>query len=86
MATRHRTNSVCAFSRAESAYFGDLKKNWMINFRVDDLDAMVAQLRAADIEVEVESETYPNGWFARLTDPEGNPIQLWQPKDPTGAL
>lgn len=78
--------TVFAPFTAESAYFGDLTKNWMINFRVDDLDAMVAQLRAADIEVEVESETYPNGSFARLTDPEGNPIQLWQPKDPTGAL
>lgn len=70
----------------ESAYFGDDTKNWMINFRVDDLAAMVAQLEAAGIEVEVESETYPNGWFARLNDPEGNPIQLWQPKDPIGAL
>ena len=53
---------------------------WMVNFRVDDLDAMVEQLRAAGIEVEVEEETYPNGRFATLKDPEGNPIQLWEPK------
>ncbi len=52
----------------------------MINFRVSDLAAMVAQLRGAGIEVEVDSEKYPNGRFARLEDPEGNPIQLWEPK------
>ena len=52
---------------------------WGINFRVRDLTAMVDQLRAAGIEVEVDPEQYPNGWFAQLSDPEGNAIQLWQP-------
>ena len=51
----------------------------MINFRVRDLDKMVAQLRERGITVELDSEVYPNGRFARLSDPEGNPIQLWQP-------
>lgn len=78
--------TVFAPFTADSAYFEDYTKNWMMNFRVDNLEAMVAQLRAAQVEVEVDSETYPNGWFARLVDPEGNPIQLWQPKDPAGAL
>jgi predicted enzyme related to lactoylglutathione lyase len=55
---------------------------WMINFRVRSLDAMVAQLRGANIEVKVDPETYPNGRFARLHDPEGNPIELWEPKEP----
>lgn len=50
----------------------------MINFRVRDLDAMVAQLQATGIEVDVDPNEYPNGRFARLEDPEGNPIQLWQ--------
>lgn len=53
-------------------------RGWGLNFRVRDLDAMVAQLRAAEVEVEVDSETYPNGRFANLADPEGNPVQLWQ--------
>ena len=52
---------------------------WGINFRVDDLDAMVAQLRAADIAVEVDDESYPYGRFAQLVDPEGNAVQLWEP-------
>jgi glyoxylase I family protein len=64
----------------DSDYFGDSNKQWMINFRVNDLDAMVEQLRAAGIEVKVVAENYPNGRFARLHDPEGNPIELWEPK------
>jgi len=40
---------------------------------------MVAQLRANGIEVDVDKEEYPNGLFATLKDPEGNPIQLWEP-------
>ena len=65
-----------------SGYFGDPHKVWMINFRVRDLDKMVAQLRAAGIEVK-DPQEYPNiGRFARLHDPEGNPIELWQPSKP----
>ena len=60
-------------------YFGDPQKVWMVNFRVHDLDKMVAQLRTAGIEVKIDPQSYPNGRFARLHDPEGNPIELWQP-------
>jgi predicted enzyme related to lactoylglutathione lyase len=72
---------VTAFSpfKADSKYFGDPTKNWMLNFRVRNMDAMVAQLRAERIEVS-EPETYEGmGKFARLKDPEGNPIELWEP-------
>lgn len=60
-------------------YFGRAEQQWMINFRVRDLDAMVAQLQAAGVDVEVNAEPYPNGRFARLYDPEGNPVELWEP-------
>jgi glyoxylase I family protein len=63
----------------KSGYFGDPSKNWMVNFRVHNLDRMVAQLRAAGIAVKVDPQAYPYGRFARLHDPEGNPIELWQP-------
>ena len=60
-------------------YFGDPSRSWMVNFRVHDIDKMVAQLRAAGIEVK-DPESYGSiGRFARLHDPEGNPIELWQP-------
>ena len=62
-----------------SKYFGDPQKVWMLNFRVRDLEKMAAQLQAAGIEVKVDPESYPYGRFARLHDPEGNPIELWQP-------
>lgn len=71
--------TVFAPFSADTDYFGKPAQMWMINFRVRDLDAMVAQLRAANITVDVDPERYPNGRFARTADPEGNPIQLWQP-------
>jgi predicted enzyme related to lactoylglutathione lyase len=65
-----------------SGYFGDITKVWMLNFRVRDLDKMAAQLQAAGIEVKMDPQSYPNGRFARVHDPEGNPIELWQPAKP----
>jgi predicted enzyme related to lactoylglutathione lyase len=64
----------------DTDYFGQPSQSWMINFRVADLDAIVTQLRVAGIQVTVDAVMYPNGRFARLHDPEGNPIELWEPK------
>jgi catechol 2,3-dioxygenase-like lactoylglutathione lyase family enzyme len=74
--------TVFAPFKETSSYFGDPQKVWMVNFRVRDLDKMAAQLQAAGITVKVDPQSYPNGRFARLNDPEGNPIELWQPKVP----
>ncbi|MEM7147079.1 MAG: VOC family protein [Verrucomicrobiota bacterium] len=63
---------------ADTEYFGKAETGWMINFRVRDLDAMVAQLREAGVEVKLDEESYPNGRFARVHDPEGNPVELWE--------
>ena len=63
---------------ANTDYFGRESQQWMLNFRVRDLDAMVAQLRAAGIEVTVNTENFDFGRFAHLSDPEGNRIELWQ--------
>ena len=67
---------------ATTKYFGSETQQWMINFRVANLDAMVAQLTASGIKVDVDPQKYPNGRFALLHDPEGNPIQLWEPEPP----
>lgn len=64
---------------ADSDTFGRPEQAWMLNLRVRDLDAMVAQLRAAGVEVTPDPQAYPNGRFAITADPEGNPIQLWEP-------
>ncbi|HRK70007.1 MAG TPA: VOC family protein [Micropepsaceae bacterium] len=60
-------------------YFGDPEKQFMLNFRVRDMDAMIAQLVADGINVVPDPTPYPYGRFARIHDPEGNPIELWQP-------
>ena len=64
----------------DTGYFGRREQAWMINFRVRDLAAIVEQLRDAQVAVEVDGEEYPNGVFALTHDPEGNPIQLWEPR------
>jgi len=75
--------TVFAPFKETTGYFGDPAKLWMVNFRVRDLDKMAAQLQAAGIEIKVDPDAYPNGRFARLHDPEGNPIELWQPMEKT---
>jgi glyoxylase I family protein len=62
-------------------YFGRDSQQWMINFRVANMDAMLAQLAAAGIAAETRAEwdSPEVGRFARIHDPEGNPIELWQP-------
>jgi glyoxylase I family protein len=65
----------------DSEMIGPPEHTWMINFRVDDLDAMVDQLRHAGETVTVDPEHYSYGRFAELRDPEGNRVHLWQPED-----
>lgn len=74
--------TVFAPFELDSEMIGPPEHTWMINFRVADLEAMVAQLREAGEDVEVDPDRYPNGRFASLRDPEGNGIQLWQPMAP----
>ena len=50
------------------------------NFRVDDLAALVTQLKSAGIEIIKGPESHENGKFAWLLDPEGNKVELWEPK------
>lgn len=64
---------------AATDYFGDPEKQFMLNFRVRDLDKMAAQIEAAGTRVMRDPKAYPNGRFARFVDPEGNPVELWQP-------
>ena len=74
--------TVFAPFQQDSEMVGPPERTWMINFRTDDLDAIVAQLRVAGERVEIDPQRYPNGRFAHLRDPEGNGVQLWQPMDP----
>ena len=64
---------------ADTDYFGRDDQQWMLNFRVRDLAAMIAQLENAGIEIGRRDDMAGVGSFARIHDPEGNPIELWQP-------
>jgi glyoxylase I family protein len=74
--------TIFAPTEANSELFTN-NANLCLNFRVEDLDAMCEQLSANGIEVTKDDTEYPNGKFASLSDLEGNPIQLWQFKQPT---
>jgi glyoxylase I family protein len=64
-------------------FFAGAQQAVMVNFRVRDIEAMVAQLKAAGAAVDDQIEVEPGaGRFAWLTDPEGNKVQLWEPEIP----
>lgn len=68
--------------KEETAYFGRRTQQWMLCFRVADLNAMVDQLRSSGIDVMQKDEWNSEaGTFARIHDPESNPLELWQPVD-----
>ena len=63
----------------DTPYFGDTQQRYMINFRVDDLDALLAKLRASGVWVDEKTEDGEFGRFGWIRDPEGTRIELWQP-------
>jgi predicted enzyme related to lactoylglutathione lyase len=72
--------TVFATSESGSEYFGSPTQQTMLNFRVSDLDAMLAQLRSKGANVASETQEMEGvGRFGWVTDPEGNRVELWQP-------
>lgn len=67
----------------DTEYFGPAGAPLMVNYRVRDLDAMLAQLRDAGAEVDERIEEYDYGRFGWARDPEGNRFELWEPR-PSG--
>lgn len=63
----------------DSEWFSPSRSSFMINYRVDDLDEMLTQLKAAGIEIVGGPESHENGKFAWIMDPDGNKVELWQP-------
>jgi predicted enzyme related to lactoylglutathione lyase len=66
---------------ADTAYFPK-DRSFMLNFRVADLEAALAELAGAGITATDRIQMDGIGQFARIHDPEGNPIELWQPASP----
>lgn len=65
---------------ASTSYFAPSSSAFMINYAVDDMDALLARLRARGVEILKREDSDPNGRFAWILDPEGNKIELWEPK------
>jgi predicted enzyme related to lactoylglutathione lyase len=66
----------------DTSYFGPGPAPFMVNYRVRDLDAMLAQLRAAGAQVDDRVDSYDFGRFGWAVDPEGNRFELWEPTTP----
>ena len=73
-------DTVLAFFPESTDHFGPSGQQAMLNFRVDDLDALLDAMAADGVQVDPNRQTYEDmgkwGWF---TDPEGNRVELWQP-------
>ena len=72
--------TVWCIADRDSEWFSPSESSFMINYRVDDMESMVEQLTAAGIEILQGPEFHENGVFAWIMDPEGNKIELWEPK------
>jgi predicted enzyme related to lactoylglutathione lyase len=74
-------STVWAMFPETSEYFDPGKKPFMINYRVRDLDGLLAELRAAGCAVDEKVMVEENGKFGWVMDPEGNRIELWEPAE-----
>lgn len=72
--------TVWSTADAESDWFSPSSSNFMINYRVDDMAGIIAQLTDAGIPIHKGPEMHENGSFAWIMDPDGNKIELWEPK------
>jgi predicted enzyme related to lactoylglutathione lyase len=73
--------SVWSTFKKDTDYFEPSKKEFMINFRVEDLDALLIELKKEGVQIVGEVQHFEYGKFAHIMDPEGNKIELWQAID-----
>jgi predicted enzyme related to lactoylglutathione lyase len=71
--------TVWHIAEKESEWFSPSDSPFMINYRVDNLTEMIAQLRSGGVEIISGPESHENGKFAWIMDPEGNKVELWEP-------
>ncbi|MEP6944616.1 MAG: VOC family protein [Acidobacteriota bacterium] len=71
--------TVWSTANADSQWFSPSESSFMINYRVDNLDELLAQLKQNDVEILKGPDAEENGKFAWIMDPDGNKIELWEP-------
>lgn len=72
-------NTVWAPFKKDTDYFNPSPKEWMINYIVNDIEGLLADLASMGIKALDELKTYPFGKFFHILDPEGNKIEFWEP-------
>ena len=78
--TQEAGYTVFAPFKKSTTYFGSMEQQFMINFRVTDLDKLLGQLKAEGVRIDEQRQEESYGKFAWVYDPEGNKIELWEPK------
>jgi predicted enzyme related to lactoylglutathione lyase len=79
--TEEKGSMAFSFFEPQTKYFEPSEKEFMINFRVENLDALLKTLREEGVEIVGEPQAYDYGKFGWILDPEGNKIELWQPSE-----
>lgn len=69
--------------KADTKYFSPSEKEFMINYRVENLEELLKVLKKEGVTIVGEMETYEYGKFGWILDPDGNKIELWEPADET---
>jgi predicted enzyme related to lactoylglutathione lyase len=77
--TENRGITVWSIFPRDTKYFDPSRADFMINYRVEDLDALLEALKREDAQLDLHREDYDYGRFAWITDPDGNRIELWEP-------
>ena len=72
--------TVWHVAKNDTRWFSPSEASFMVNYRVDNLGEMLENLRAAGVEVVGGPESHENGKFAWIMDPDGNKVELWEPK------
>jgi predicted enzyme related to lactoylglutathione lyase len=71
--------TVWTVAKSDTTWFSPSQSSFMINYRVDNMDEMLSQLRAGGVEIVGGPDSAENGKFAWILDPDGNKIELWEP-------
>jgi predicted enzyme related to lactoylglutathione lyase len=71
--------TVWSTADSDSKWFGPSESSFMINYRVDNMDELLEQLKQNGVEIIKGPDTDFNGIFAWIMDPDGNKVELWEP-------
>jgi predicted enzyme related to lactoylglutathione lyase len=71
---------------SDTEYFGSSGQAFMVNYRVDNLDALLEALRAEGVEIDPKREDHEYGRFAWIVDCDGNRVELWEPAPTTTGI